>query len=137
MPTKLQVIPEPLKHWQSIADSNGQNILGAFGQDKQKWAALFQVFAFVTRLEVLQKAYSTQRLEFVWLHVVYLAIYLGVTAACNDWTCMAATSLLYLGCVHRFKWHLCVPRYVVWLTERSVHSDMNIFAKVRGAKPPF
>src|SRR5688572_18399035 len=52
-------IPEPIKKWQETKDSNGLNILGAFDVDTKAWAVLFQIFAFVTRLEVMAEAYQS------------------------------------------------------------------------------
>ena len=78
----LKLVPEPIKHWQSITDKDGKNILDKFYLDPIKYAGLFQMYAFITRLEELHKAYNSKD----------------------------ATDTK------------------VWLSERSIHSDMNIFA---------
>lgn len=80
MPSAVKVA-EPLDHWQSITDDEGKNILQRFYEEPARWACLFQVFAFVTRLECLWKVQQT---------------------------CKQASVLV---------------------SERSIHSDMNIFAR--------
>lgn len=79
----IKVVPEPVKHWQAITDSDGVNILKAFYDDPKKFACLFQIFAFITRLQELHDAYEAKGSANV----------------------------------------------EAWISERSIHSDMNIFAK--------
>lgn len=80
---KVRVIPEPVAKWRQIVDSKGENILGAFGKNQPKYAAIFQLTACNSRLEDLQDAY----------------------AADKD------------------------GKVTTRISERSVYSDMNIFAK--------
>ena len=48
------IIPEPTEHWFRVRDDAGRNPLSAFYADPKKYAALFQLFAFVTRLEEVE-----------------------------------------------------------------------------------
>lgn len=50
------VAREPVSQWQKVTDSEGKNILARFYEDPSKYAALFQLYAFITRLNELRSS---------------------------------------------------------------------------------
>jgi deoxyadenosine/deoxycytidine kinase len=52
---KILFIQEPVDEWLKLQDENGENILDKFYADTKSWAYKFQMNAFITRLQRLQK----------------------------------------------------------------------------------
>ena len=48
-------IQEPVDEWLEMTDKNGKNILDKFYENQKLWAYKFQMNAFITRLQRLQK----------------------------------------------------------------------------------
>jgi deoxyadenosine/deoxycytidine kinase len=48
-------IQEPVDEWLEMTDENGKNILDKFYENQKLWAYKFQMNAFITRLQRLQK----------------------------------------------------------------------------------
>lgn len=46
---------EPVDIWESIQDSNGENIIEKFYRDSKKYSFAFQMMAYISRLSMLQK----------------------------------------------------------------------------------
>lgn len=53
---KYLTIQEPVDIWMSIKNDNGTNIIEAFYGDQSKYSFMFQMMAYISRLERLQKA---------------------------------------------------------------------------------
>jgi deoxyadenosine/deoxycytidine kinase len=45
-------LPEPVNEWFKVIDSNGKNILENFYEDQKKYAFVFQINAFQSRLQI-------------------------------------------------------------------------------------
>lgn len=48
-------VQEPVDEWLALTDKNGKNILEKFYENQNLWAYKFQMNAFITRLQKLQK----------------------------------------------------------------------------------
>jgi len=48
-------VPEPVDEWESIQSLDGKNMIELFYQDQPKYAFSFQMMAYITRLNILQK----------------------------------------------------------------------------------
>jgi deoxyadenosine/deoxycytidine kinase len=48
-------VPEPVEEWESIQSLDGKNMIELFYQDQPKYAFSFQMMAYITRLNILQK----------------------------------------------------------------------------------
>ena len=46
-------VDEPLQQWLNLKDSDGENILGKFYGDQQRWSYSFQMHAFITRSKAI------------------------------------------------------------------------------------
>ena len=57
--SKLKTIPEPVAHWQSICDSQGDNILKKFYKTPKDVACIIQLYALITRSMESRKAYMS------------------------------------------------------------------------------
>jgi len=53
---KYLTIQEPVDIWNSIKDENGKNIIEAFYENQTKYSFIFQMMAYISRLERLKKA---------------------------------------------------------------------------------
>ena len=49
-------LQEPVNDWISLTDDKNDNILNKFYQDKDRWAYVFQNFAFITRARIMLDA---------------------------------------------------------------------------------
>ena len=52
---QLNVIPEPIDKWKNTVDNKGNNILQYFYNDTKRWGYLFQMNAFLTRGQIIEK----------------------------------------------------------------------------------
>ncbi len=50
------IVSEPVDMWLNIKNSNGDNILGMFYKDTQRWAYTFQNLAYITRMMKIEDA---------------------------------------------------------------------------------
>ena len=48
-------LPEPVKIWEGIKDSNGNTILKKFYQNQEKYAFSFQMMAYISRLMEIKR----------------------------------------------------------------------------------
>ena len=51
----FNVINEPLDEWQNTYSANGENILGNFYSDQERWSYTFQSNAFITRIQKYER----------------------------------------------------------------------------------
>ena len=56
---KVYFAKEPVDEWQLLKDTNGNDILQNFYQDKSRWAYTFQNLAFITRINEINKAMAS------------------------------------------------------------------------------
>src|SRR6056300_1529276 len=49
-------IQEPISIWNTIKDSSGITILEKYYEDQERYAFLFQMMSYITRLSILRKA---------------------------------------------------------------------------------
>lgn len=56
---KVYFAKEPVQEWQLLKDSQGNDILQNFYQDKSRWAYTFQNLAFITRINEINKAIAS------------------------------------------------------------------------------
>ena len=49
-------LTEPVQEWQSICDTDGENIIQKYYKDQNKYAFSFQMMAYITRLKALKTA---------------------------------------------------------------------------------
>ncbi len=56
-----QLLLEPCNEWQNI---NGYNLLDAFYKDIKRWAYSFQLYAFLTRIEAIEKKLDSLNNDF-------------------------------------------------------------------------
>lgn len=54
--TNLVVITEPVDSWMKMYDENGKNLLELFYENQEKYAFLFQLTAYITRLQTWRDA---------------------------------------------------------------------------------
>ena len=47
------VLDEPVDQWLNLKDSKGENILGKFYNDKEKYSFPLQIYSFITKLQLL------------------------------------------------------------------------------------
>ena len=52
----IHFLQEPVKLWESITDSSGQNIIECFYKDQEKYAFSFQMMAYISRLSLMRTA---------------------------------------------------------------------------------
>ncbi len=52
---KIIFLDEPVSLWESIKDTDGENILSKFYKDQTKYSFQFQIMAYITRLSLLRK----------------------------------------------------------------------------------
>lgn len=50
------IVSEPVDLWMNLKDNSGENILGLFYKDKNRWAYSFQNLAYVTRMIKINEA---------------------------------------------------------------------------------
>ena len=55
---KYLTIQEPVDIWTTIKNDEGTNIIEAFYSDQIKYSFMFQMMAYISRLERLQNAYE-------------------------------------------------------------------------------
>lgn len=60
---KYLTIQEPVDIWMNIKDENGTNMIEAFYSNQEKYSFEFQMMAYISRLEKLQKAYEEAKKE--------------------------------------------------------------------------
>jgi len=53
---RIGFVHEPVDLWSMIKDSSGKNIIQNFYEDQKKWAFCFQMTAYISRLDELNKA---------------------------------------------------------------------------------
>ena len=46
-------VEEPLQQWLDLKDSDGENILGKFYGNQERWSYSFQMHAFITRSKAI------------------------------------------------------------------------------------
>ena len=51
----IYFIQEPVNIWETITDSNGENIISCFYKNQKKYAFSFQMMAYISRLVILKK----------------------------------------------------------------------------------
>jgi deoxyadenosine/deoxycytidine kinase len=56
----FEVIEEPVDVWKSIVNEEGENILGLFYKESNKYAYIFQTIVFKTRIMALEKPQTKQ-----------------------------------------------------------------------------
>ena len=61
---KYLTIQEPVDVWTQIKNDSGMNILEAFYNDQTKYSFMFQMMAYISRLERLQKACENAKGEY-------------------------------------------------------------------------
>ena len=49
------VLPEPVKAWENMQDSNGKNILQHYYEDQKKYGFTFQMNAFISRVQEIEE----------------------------------------------------------------------------------
>lgn len=61
------VIDEPVDLWTEIKDDNGENILGVFYSDIERWAYTFQSMAYVTRMMKIEDKIRENKYDYIFL----------------------------------------------------------------------
>ena len=61
---KVDVIYEPVDEWKKMIDKNGNNLLDFFYKDPNRWAYTFQMMAFTSRVNSLEKQ-TNKKIRFV------------------------------------------------------------------------
>jgi len=53
---KVNILEEPVSIWESIKNSNGENMVECFYANQEKYAFSFQMMAYISRLSLLKEA---------------------------------------------------------------------------------
>ena len=53
---KVYILEEPVSIWESVKNSNGENMVECFYANQEKYAFSFQMMAYISRLSLLKKA---------------------------------------------------------------------------------
>jgi deoxyadenosine/deoxycytidine kinase len=58
-------LQEPVNEWLTIKDKNGVNILENYYKDQPKYAFMFQMMAYISRLAMLKRAIESNEYEYI------------------------------------------------------------------------
>ena len=58
---RAEVIYEPVDKWINLTDSNNNNILKLYYDDKERYAYTFQTYAFLTRAKLLKEKQKSSK----------------------------------------------------------------------------
>ena len=61
------LVDEPVDLWKSVKDDSGNNMLGIFYSDIQRWAYTFQNMAYVTRMMKIEETIRENKYEYIFL----------------------------------------------------------------------
>ena len=110
-------VDEPLQQWLDLKDSDGENILGKFYGDQQRWSYSFQMHAFITRSKAILEQNTEDNVIIIERSVI------------TDRNVFA--SLLYeSGKISEMEWKLYIE-WFDWLTQHfsKVTPDKFIYLK--------
>jgi deoxyadenosine/deoxycytidine kinase len=110
-------IEEPLEQWLNLKDTDGQNILGKFYGDPERWSYSFQMHAFITRAkDILSKDTQTNT----------IIIERSIMTDRNVFTSLLKDS----GKVSELEWQL-YEEWFSWLTDhfKSITPNGYIYLK--------
>ena len=110
-------VDEPLQQWLNLKDSDGENILGKFYGDQQRWSYSFQMHAFITRSKAILEQNTDDNVVIIERSVI------------TDRNVFAY--LLYeSGKISEMEWKLYIE-WFDWLTEHfsKVTPDKFIYLK--------
>jgi deoxyadenosine/deoxycytidine kinase len=108
---KVQVIMEPLDKWQSLVDSNGDNILCHFYRDMERFAYSFQSFAFLSRVRLLKEV--MQDADFVFIERSIWSDKMIFAENCYDQSIMS-----------EIEWNL-YNEWFSWMEKLSIPKNMS------------
>lgn len=110
-------VEEPLQQWLDLKDSDGENILGKFYSNQERWSYSFQMHAFITRSKAILEQNTEDNVVIIERSVI------------TDRNVFA--SLLYeSGKISEMEWQLYLE-WFNWLTEhfKKVTPDKFIYLK--------
>ena len=110
-------VDEPLQQWLNLKDSDGENILGKFYGDQQRWSYSFQMHAFITRSKAILEQNTDDNVVIIERSVI------------TDRNVFAY--LLYeSGKISEMEWKLYIE-WFDWLTEHfsKITPDKFIYLK--------
>ena len=110
-------VEEPLQQWLDLKDSDGENILGKFYGNQERWSYSFQMHAFITRSKAILEQNTEDNVVIIERSVI------------TDRNVFA--SLLYeSGKISEMEWQLYLE-WFNWLTEHfeKVTPDKFIYLK--------
>jgi deoxyadenosine/deoxycytidine kinase len=58
-------LQEPVNEWLTIKDKNGVNILENYYKDQPKYAFMFQMMAYISRLTILKRALESNQYKYI------------------------------------------------------------------------
>ena len=58
-------LQEPVDEWLSIKDANGVNVLEHYYNDQHKYAFMFQMMAYISRLSILKRAIESNKYRII------------------------------------------------------------------------
>lgn len=110
-------VDEPIQQWLNLKDSDGENILGKFYGDQQRWSYSFQMHAFITRSKAILEQNTDDNVVIIERSVI------------TDRNVFAY--LLYeSGKISEMEWKLYIE-WFDWLTEHfsKITPDKFIYLK--------
>jgi deoxyadenosine/deoxycytidine kinase len=106
-------LKEPLDEWQSIQDSNGNNMLQKFYEDQNKYGFAFQMMAFLSRFKLLKN--TIQSLDPTQHYII-------ITERSINADSIFANMLFYQNKME----DVCYQIYTNWVTEFSAMFQVNL-----------
>ena len=62
-----EIVYEPLKIWENLIDTDGDNILNKFYKDQNRWAYSFQNLACITRMTMIEDTIQNTSAKYIFL----------------------------------------------------------------------
>ena len=62
--TEIIYLTEPVSAWESIQDKSGTNIIEKFYNDNKKYAFLFQMMAYISRIHQIKKTLKKKKMYY-------------------------------------------------------------------------
>lgn len=110
-------VDEPLQQWLNLKDSDGENILGKFYGDQQRWSYSFQMHAFITRSKAILEQNTDDNVVIIERSVI---------TDRNVFACLLYES----GKISEMEWKLYIE-WFDWLTKHfsKITPDKFIYLK--------
>ena len=109
-------LKEPVDQWLKLVDSDGENILGKFYANQERWSYSFQMNAFITRCKLIRETIKNHDKNTI------IVMERSILTDRN----VFATLLNETGKISKMEWEL-YNQWFYWLTEEFNDIIPNIF----------